>query len=144
MKKPTIKEVREHFKNANIVLCVLDNKTIMEVEDINFVNGEFPFYYTGVYGSDDNTYAGLWSKEYGYAEIMHYKTEEKTLKNPASKHYLLWDDFEAIDVIKLSLTSEEYKGFLKGNILKYKLREKGQDESDNIKVQDYKRELNNL
>ena len=39
-------------------------------------------------------------------------------KNPNSKHYELWENFEAIDVIKLALTDEEYKGFLKGNVLK--------------------------
>ena len=66
-------------------------------------------------------------------------------KNPNSKHYELWEDFEAIDVIKLVLTDEEYKGFLKGNILKYQLRLGKKDEvSKEIeKIEDYKRELKN-
>ena len=69
-------------------------------------------------------------------------------KNPNSKHYELWENFEAIDVIKLALTDEEYKGFLKGNILKYRLRVgKKNIENDNIikdinKSIDYERELN--
>ncbi len=69
-------------------------------------------------------------------------------KNPNSKHYELWENFEAIDVIKLALTDEEYKGFLKGNILKYRLRAgKKNIENDNIikdisKSIDYQRELN--
>ena len=69
-------------------------------------------------------------------------------KNPNSKHYELWENFEAIDVIKLALTDEEYKGFLKGNILKYRLRAgKKNIENDNIikdinKSIDYERELN--
>ena len=69
---------------------------------------------------------------------------EKTLKNPNSKYYELWENFEAIDVIKLALTDEEYKGFLKGNILKYQLRlGKKDDVSKEIeKIKDYQRELN--
>ena len=68
-------------------------------------------------------------------------------KNPNSKHYELWENFEAIDVIKLVLTEEEYRGFLKGNILKYRLRAgKKNIENDNIikdinKSIDYEKEL---
>ena len=40
--------------------------------------------------------------------------------------------FEAIDIIKASMTSEEFKGYLKGNILKYLIRykHKGSPEVD--------------
>ena len=40
--------------------------------------------------------------------------------------------FEAIDIIKASMTSEEFKGYLKGNILKYLIRykHKGKDLED--------------
>ena len=37
-------------------------------------------------------------------------------------HYQL-DGLEAIDIIKASLTADEYLGYLKGNALKYMLRE---------------------
>ena len=37
-------------------------------------------------------------------------------------HYQL-DGMEAIDIIKASLTADEYLGYLKGNALKYMLRE---------------------
>ena len=37
-------------------------------------------------------------------------------------HYQL-DGMEAIDIIKAALTPEEYRGFLKGNDLKYIFRE---------------------
>ena len=71
--------------------------------------------------------------------------DDNKAKNPNSKHYELWENFEAIDVIKLALTDEEYKGFLKGNILKYQLRLGKKDEvSKEIeKIEDYKRELKN-
>ncbi len=75
---------------------------------------------------------------------------ENKAKNPNSKHYELWNDFEAIDVIKNILSKDEYIGFLKGNILKYRLRAgKKNIENDNIikdinKSIDYERELNEI
>ena len=39
------------------------------------------------------------------------------------QHYKLWKDNNDVnDVIRASLTKEEYQGFIKGNILKYQLR----------------------
>lgn len=37
-------------------------------------------------------------------------------------HYMLFDDIEAIEVIARSMTSEQFKGYCFGNILKYRLR----------------------
>lgn len=37
-------------------------------------------------------------------------------------HYMLFDDIEAIEVIARSMTSEQFKGYCLGNILKYRLR----------------------
>lgn len=45
-----------------------------------------------------------------------FKKEQRT------PHYELWPETEAIDVIQSALTPEEFKGYLKGNVLKYKLR----------------------
>ena len=78
-----------------------------------------------------------------FQEIPDEKSTNK-VKNPNAKHYELWQDFEAIDIIKATLTEDEYLGYLKGNIIKYKLRDKGQDESDKVKIKDYTNELNNL
>lgn len=65
-------------------------------------------------------------------------------KNPNSKHYELWQDLEAIDIIKNTLTKDEYIGFLKGNILKYQLRlgKKDNVEKEMEKIRDYQNELN--
>ena len=53
-------------------------------------------------------------------------------------HYQL-DGIEAIDIIKAVLTPEEYRGYLKGNALKYMLREpfKGNAKQDVAKAQWY-------
>lgn len=68
------------------------------------------------------------------------------VKNPDSTHYELWQGCEAIDVIKQILTPEEYKGFLKGNILKYQLRlgKKDNVEKEIIKIKDYQNGLRSL
>ena len=53
-------------------------------------------------------------------------------------HYQL-DGLEAIDIIKASLTADEYLGYLKGNALKYMLREpfKGNPAQDVAKAKWY-------
>jgi hypothetical protein len=38
------------------------------------------------------------------------------------QHYLLFPEVEVVDVIRSTLTPEEWRGWLKGNILKYRLR----------------------
>ena len=61
------------------------------------------------------------------------------------KHYCLFDDgTEAINIIKASLTSEEFKGYLKGNFLKYRLRagEKDDLKQDIDKSNWYRNEFN--
>jgi len=68
------------------------------------------------------------------------------VKNKTSTHYELWEGVEAIDIIKQTLTPEEYKGFLKGNILKYQLRLGKKDNTQNeiTKISDYSNELKGI
>lgn len=44
------------------------------------------------------------------------------------KHYAVFDDIEAIEVIARSMTKEMFKGYCFGNLLKYRLRVGGKDE----------------
>ena len=50
---------------------------------------------------------------------------------------------ETLDIIKMSLTKEEYKGYLKGNVLKYRERAqfKGNAAQDYAKAKFYYAEL---
>lgn len=48
------------------------------------------------------------------------------IRNPT--HYALIDDVESIDVIACSLTTDEWRGFCLGNILKYRIRAGKKDE----------------
>ena len=92
---------------------------------------------------DDNNEATYFDEdELGYFEKIDNKSNK--VKNPNSKHYELWHDLEAIDVIKTLLNEDEYVGFLKGNILKYQLRlgKKDNVEKEMEKIKDYQNELN--
>lgn len=55
-------------------------------------------------------------------------------------HYMLAPELEAIDVIRAALTPAEYMGYLKGSILKYRLRagRKGDVEQDIAKSDWYR------
>ena len=78
--------------------------------------------------------------------VEEIKSSINKLKNPKASHYNLWLDTDSIDIIKANLTQEEYIGALKFNILKYQLRLGKKDciESDMEKIEDYKRELNDI
>lgn len=81
-----------------------------------------------------------------FEKVVDYVDQKENIscKNEKSKHYEIWKDFEAIDVLKNCLTRDEFIGFLKGNILKYQLRlGKKDDVSKEIeKIKDYQNELN--
>lgn len=59
------------------------------------------------------------------------------------KHYQLYPNQEAIDVIRLTLSPQEYAGYLKGNSLKYRLRAGKKDDAarDLAKAAWYEAEL---
>lgn len=63
------------------------------------------------------------------------------IQNPA--HYDLFPGQQAIDVIKAALTPEEFRGYCKGNALKYRLRagEKGPSEKCLAKANWYRDRL---
>ena len=77
--------------------------------------------------------------EYSQHASIHQKTApepaEVDLVNSPS-HYQL-NGVEAIDIIKTILTPEEYRGYLKGNTLKYIIREpyKGNPAQDVAKAE---------
>lgn len=95
---------------------------------------------------DNNNEAIFFDKEDlpFYFEKNDNTIKTNKAKNPKSKHYELWNEFEAIDIIKNVLSKDEYVGFLKGNILKYQLRlgKKDNVEKEMEKIKDYQNELN--
>jgi hypothetical protein len=64
------------------------------------------------------------------------------------QHYQLWDGMKAFELHKNLLSKDEYIGYLKGNILKYKLRAGMKPneplERDIAKMKEYQEELKNF
>jgi len=60
------------------------------------------------------------------------------VKHPS--HYKLFPDLEVIQAIEKMLTPKEYRGYLKGNILKYRLRA-GKKGAPEITIQDIQKSL---
>lgn len=69
--------------------------------------------------------------------------EDDNVKNPA--HYNV-GGIETIQVIQMLLTKEEYVGYLKGNVLKYRERAqfKGKADEDYAKAREYKKMLDEV
>lgn len=64
-------------------------------------------------------------------------------KEKVSEHYRNLK-IEPFEIIEKNLTPEEQRGFYKGNILKYTLRDKGQNQKDAVKIQVYAEKLQDL
>ena len=69
-----------------------------------------------------------WALDKNQFEIVPMTPATKDMVNSPS-HYALFDDIEAIQVIASSMTKEMFKGYCFGNLLKYKLRAGGKDDT---------------
>ena len=64
-------------------------------------------------------------------------------KEKVREHYRNLE-IEPFEIIEKNFTPEEQRGFYKGNILKYTLRNKGQNKDDAVKIQVYAEKLEDL
>lgn len=65
-----------------------------------------------------------------FCDNYHAEDKEEPLQGDMvnhPKHYRLNNGLESIDVIKAALTPEEYRGWCKGNALKYQFRARKKD-----------------
>ena len=80
-------------------------------------------------------------------EVKNAHTEEVDMVNHPP-HYKLSNGMESIDVIRAVLTPEEYRGWCKGNALKYQFRAGKKDpmkeKEDYCKAQWFLNELNEV
>lgn len=72
----------------------------------------------------------LRAKPYGYGTSRGEPISAETIDHPA--HYSQ-GSIECIDAIEAALTPEEFKGFCKGNAMKYEWREKHKGGAESIK-----------
>ena len=85
-------------------------------------------------------YCNFCGHDHYYGVVCSKRTaevkNEDVVNNP--KHYQLEGlDVEALDIIKSSLTLEEYIGYLKGNIGKYWLRHKKKNGKEDVEKMIY-------
>ena len=70
-------------------------------------------------------------KEKSYEQVLDEMIEEDKVNNPS--HYKGAFGLEAIDVVRNFMTTEEIRGFYKGNTLKYILREAKKNGLEDLK-----------
>lgn len=77
-----------------------------------------------------------------YLDKQAKKMKKSNIQKP--DHYQIFPDMEVIDIIRKSLTGAEFMGYCKGNILKYRLRDKQDIGEDFEKSKEYEKYLNTL
>ena len=88
------------------------------------------------FGDDDTRF-------YGYADCERLEHEPGIIPKPSdsvnSPNHYTAGGIEVIDVLKAKMTESEFKGFLRGNVIKYLLRAelKGNEEQDYQKAKWY-------
>ena len=127
--KPTLEEVKEHFKDATRVKCVIDGKNVNVQLDSIIVTFDNDFIQSEL--TDDH--AILYSElRGGYAEILE-------TKSTTPERYKT-DSIDVIDFCKLYGLN-----FNLGSIIKYTCRKKDQDIEDLKKIIDFaQREIKHL
>jgi len=89
------------------------------------------------------------------AELMTLSDEERLkMSSPADKstkeypkHYQMWKGMKPFEIHKKLMTEIEYLGFIKGSILKYRLRifnKEGEEDRDKKKIKTYEEELRKI
>lgn len=92
---------------------------------------------------DSDELAGYWNWHHGTravgSDIVAYRVLNSEQPKSPNDHYRQ-GEIECIDAIRAALTDEEWRGFCKGNVLKYVWREKHKGGNDTlVKAQDYLR-----
>ena len=128
MEKPTIKEVKEYFKDAAIVKCLADKKNFAYNQD---TTTELETIYI-----HEESNAVLWSPYMGYAEIVCYKkpciSEMLDIIKEKPKQYS--KGIDTFSRAEQNMSLSERMACVKWNIDKYNWRDKGQDIEDLKKI----------
>ena len=140
-KIPSIEEVRDYFKHALEVRCVVNPNLLFKTDEIK---SYYNYYYIGNILGGSNGFAVLWHKRKGYAEITKYSINDESEKlKPKFETRYTDKKVNGMDVI--DLVKYWNLNFNEGNILKYLLRDKGDRIGDLKKIIDYtQRELKHI
>ena len=118
------------FKKGDKVISVMNTPYAQEgfTGTVAYINSDTRYPINVVKDDQHN------SNVYAFADnelalLRTFQADEKESDAVHSpKHYAVFDDIEAIEVIARSMTQEMFKGYCFGNLLKYRLRVGGKDE----------------
>lgn len=68
----------------------------------------------------DDRYPHTCLQMVGKPEVKQPEVKDDDVRKPS--HYQVFDGVESIEIIARSMTVSEFRGFCKGNVLKYRLR----------------------
>ena len=129
--KPTLEEVKEHFKDAKIVKCLCDREHY-NIDDYKYISDEGNYLVTLKVSQGGERHVFIWNTNEGYTEII--ETKSTTPERYKTK------SIDVIDFCKLYDLN-----FNMGNIVKYSCRKKDQDIEDLKKIIDFaQREIKHL
>jgi len=76
---PTLQEVREYFKNAGIVKCLINgNETDISINIIREIHCDLGCFWVTIEGHKGH-HVQLWDENKGYAKILTYKQPTYTI-----------------------------------------------------------------
>jgi hypothetical protein len=117
--------------------CPVDPDTFVQV-DLGGILLE-PDHASTFVWRDVQKYRVLSSEEF-LAGAFGYPLEDEDAEPKSPNAHYRQGDIECIDAIRAALTDEEWRGFCKGNVLKYVWREKHKGGNETlVKAQDYLR-----
>lgn len=121
--------VNSKFQVGDKVIAVCDTPTVAEGW-VGFVIGNRPYGGYEVFVSGVTSDEAFFEKE---LELLSGNLNKKvdgivTDAVHSPKHYAVFEQLEAIEVIASSMTTEQFYGYCLGNILKYRLRAGGKDD----------------
>ena len=107
--KPTLEEVKEHFKGAKVVKCIDSEK----VFSLPF--GRIDMNHNTIYGDDIDYktnrgygYISLWDDIKGYAEIIEYKTKPTQINIDIPQGYEIDKDNSTFECIKFKKIEKQF------------------------------------
>ena len=119
MKTPSLKEVKEYFKNAKLVKCASLDGTINRIENIVFKSYELSYNKSLYFKGREEIGCYLWSPKNGFAEIISYKEKTYTLSetfvNELCKEPNIKEAFVREGIITPALSIEERLSILEKN-----------------------------
>ena len=107
--KPTLEEVKEHYKDAKVVKCIDSEK----VFSLPF--GRIDMNHNTIYGDDIDYktnrgygYISLWDDIKGYAEIIEYKTKPTQINIDIPQGYEIDKDNSTFECIKFKKIEKQF------------------------------------